>query len=62
MKHLYETFCSVCHGAQAKGKGTISDVYPQAADLTTEMYKEKMVSSFIEYQRVEYHEGLRSCD
>ena len=40
-KHLYETFCSVCHGAQAKGKGTISDVYPQAADLTTEMYKKK---------------------
>jgi mono/diheme cytochrome c family protein len=40
-KHLYSQVCTTCHGADAKGKGTISDVYPPGADLTSEMYRQK---------------------
>lgn len=27
-KKLFETYCSVCHGVDGKGKGTLGDAYP----------------------------------
>jgi mono/diheme cytochrome c family protein len=37
-KALFETFCSVCHGLDGKGVGTLGPKYPQAADLTNPLY------------------------
>lgn len=37
-KHLYETFCVVCHGEAAKGNSRISDKYPPPPDLTADAY------------------------
>ncbi len=37
-KHLYEVYCSVCHGPTAKGNGTIVDEFPKPPDLTTDLY------------------------
>lgn len=27
-KHLFDTYCAVCHGYDGKGKGTLGDAYP----------------------------------
>lgn len=40
-KVLYETFCLVCHGPQAKGNGNLTDRFPQPPDLTVDFYKGK---------------------
>jgi mono/diheme cytochrome c family protein len=37
-KLLYETFCSLCHGADGKGQGTLGPNYPPGADLTNTLY------------------------
>jgi cytochrome c5 len=37
----YNTFCVPCHGAAAKGDGSITDVYPQPPDLTSEAYQKR---------------------
>jgi mono/diheme cytochrome c family protein len=37
----YNTFCTPCHGAAAKGDGSITDVYPMPPDLTTEAYQKR---------------------
>jgi mono/diheme cytochrome c family protein len=38
-KHFYETYCIPCHGAAAKGDGSITDLYPRPPDITAELYK-----------------------
>ena len=40
-KRLYGYICITCHGPHAKGKGKISDKFPPAPDLTTDLYKNK---------------------
>ena len=40
-KWLWNQVCITCHGADAKGEGYISDVYPRAPDLTAELYTKK---------------------
>lgn len=40
-QELYETFCQHCHGAQAQGDGSITDVYPRPPDLTLKGYWER---------------------
>lgn len=35
-KQLYNTYCIVCHGADAKGQGFLGDTYPRPPDLTIE--------------------------
>jgi mono/diheme cytochrome c family protein len=37
----YNTFCITCHGAEAKGDGAITDLYPRPPDLTTEIYQKR---------------------
>ena len=37
----YNTFCIPCHGAEAKGDGSITDLYPRPPDLTTEIYQKR---------------------
>lgn len=38
---LYNIFCQQCHGMDGKGVGSITDVFVQAPDLTSDMYKER---------------------
>ncbi len=39
-KKLYDTYCTLCHGADAKGKGTLGAAYPlPVPDLTTAAYR-----------------------
>jgi mono/diheme cytochrome c family protein len=38
---MFNTYCIPCHGAAAKGDGSITDVYPKPPDITTEMYQKK---------------------
>jgi mono/diheme cytochrome c family protein len=42
-KKLYETYCTPCHGADGKGKGTLGDAYPiPVPDITrTELQAKK---------------------
>lgn len=40
-KKLYDIFCAVCHGLDAKGGGTIIDRFPRPPDLTADLYKNK---------------------
>lgn len=37
----YNTFCITCHGAEAKGDGIITDLYPRPPDLTADIYKKR---------------------
>lgn len=38
-KQLFNTYCTVCHGADGKGKGTLGDAYPiPVPDITTATY------------------------
>lgn len=43
---LFNTFCTVCHGKDGKGKGTITDEFPQPPDITADVYKQKPDSFF----------------
>lgn len=45
-KHLYETFCSACHGAGGKGDGPVSEDFPKPPDLTISLYRQRS-DSFI---------------
>ena len=38
-QRTYNTFCTPCHGAEAKGDGSITDVYPRPPDITSEAYQ-----------------------
>lgn len=38
---LYNMFCQHCHGMDAKGVGSITNVFVQAPDITSEAYKER---------------------
>lgn len=38
-KVLFETFCKVCHGPDAKGGGTLGPNFPTPPDLTHAAYK-----------------------
>jgi mono/diheme cytochrome c family protein len=40
-KVLFETFCSVCHGTDAKGGGTITDKFPRPPDITADAYAKR---------------------
>lgn len=40
-EHLFNIYCSVCHGPRAKGDGNITDKFPRPPDLTMDMYKAK---------------------
>lgn len=35
---MYETYCRVCHGADAKGQGTLGPNFPVPPDITHESY------------------------
>ena len=37
----YNTFCIPCHGAAAKGDGSITDIYPKPPDITAENYQKR---------------------
>jgi len=37
----FNTFCIPCHGAAAKGDGSITDLYPRPPDLTAEIYQKR---------------------
>ena len=45
-KHLYETFCSACHGDGGKGDGPVSEDFPKPPDLTLPLYRQRS-DSFI---------------
>ena len=40
-KHLFETYCSACHGHTAKGDGTVIDKFVRPPDLTMDFYKNR---------------------
>jgi mono/diheme cytochrome c family protein len=40
-KVLFETFCSVCHGADAKSGGALGPNYPVPPNLVHEAYKSR---------------------
>lgn len=40
-KFLFHINCSPCHGADAKGKGSLIDKFPPAPDITHEMYLDR---------------------
>ncbi|MBP6217053.1 MAG: cytochrome c [Oligoflexales bacterium] len=40
-RHLFQTFCAVCHGSDAKGAGHLADKFPPAPDLTGEVYQKR---------------------
>ena len=40
-KVLFNDFCAVCHGTQAKGNGTVVHKYPRPPDITVAKYLEK---------------------
>lgn len=40
-KKHFETFCVVCHGADAKGIHALGDAFPRPPDLTLPMYASK---------------------
>lgn len=40
-KVMFETFCAVCHGQDAKGKGTLTPDFPVPPDLTHQVYQDK---------------------
>lgn len=40
-KALFNIYCAVCHGQDAKGEGHLVDVFPRPPDLTAEVYKNR---------------------
>ncbi|MBI4596229.1 MAG: c-type cytochrome [Candidatus Tectomicrobia bacterium] len=40
-KKLFNIFCSVCHGPEAKGNGPIASKYVQPPDLAMDFYKQR---------------------
>lgn len=40
-KVLFDTFCIMCHGKDAKGHGTLGPNFPQPPDLTNAVYVQK---------------------
>lgn len=40
-KKLYDIFCSICHGPEAKGNGPIASKYVQPPDLALDFYKQR---------------------
>lgn len=40
-KELYNIFCAICHGDQAKGGGPIAGKFIPPPDLSTEFFKER---------------------
>ncbi len=36
---MFNTYCIPCHGAAAKGDGSITDVYPKPPDITSAAYQ-----------------------
>ena len=45
-KVLWDTYCIVCHGADAKGEGYISDKYPPPPDLIQDIFRDKKDGHF----------------
>jgi mono/diheme cytochrome c family protein len=54
-KKMYETYCVVCHGADGKGQGTITDVYLPAPNVTDPMYIKRQDGFF--FHRITF--GIR---
>ena len=40
-KKTWEVYCLMCHGPQGKGNGTMTDVYPRAANITDAVYTKR---------------------
>ncbi len=40
-KEMYDTYCTVCHGADAKGGGQITDLFPRPPDITMDLYAKR---------------------
>lgn len=38
---MFNTYCIPCHGAAAKGDGSITDLYPRPPDITADIYKKR---------------------
>lgn len=53
-KHLYQTFCEVCHGPNAQGKGPVSSKLPPP-DITSDYYKSQSDGFF--FYRVTFGKG-----
>ena len=49
---LYNTFCIACHGADAKGQGSLGPNFPMPPDLTHESYKARKDGFF--YYRITF--------
>jgi len=55
-EHLYTTFCTVCHGPDAKGGGSIVDVFPRPPDITVSTYKSRADGFF--FHRITFGSAL----
>jgi mono/diheme cytochrome c family protein len=40
-KRMYETYCTVCHGADGKGGHSLGDNFPMPPDITDASYKQR---------------------
>jgi mono/diheme cytochrome c family protein len=40
-KHLFETFCTVCHGSDGKGDNALGAAFPRPPDITIPQYRER---------------------
>ncbi len=49
---MYNTYCIPCHGAAAKGDGSITDLYPRPPDITADNYKKRADGFF--YYRITF--------
>lgn len=55
-KKIYNTYCIVCHGDDAKGGGSLTDAYPAAPDITTVDYSNRKDGFF--YYRITFGAAL----
>ena len=55
-KKIYDTYCIVCHGADAKGGGSLTSAYPAAPDITTSDYSSRGDGFF--YYRITFGAAL----
>ena len=45
-QQLFQTFCTPCHGADAKGEGTLRGLFPKPPDITSDVYAKRQDGFF----------------